>query len=631
MFNSRKNRHHRCDAPAPRVRRPRSRRLTIEAMENRLLLTGNQGSAGELDYTIWNLESFNDKYQVISQGESLPSAPTNLSTNTTPPARSDLDVSWVTVPDKFLTARNAQQLAYAQYREALSQGLVNYEQSSALYEQWLGSLSFDAGAALVPVYTIGIRNHIDAVDFGGLADLFSDSGFQTRGDNTHLFADSVGSTGSSLVFNSPFVILANNPSVVAWIGSTPLATNLADDLGGPLNSHLPITIDLTHTLQVTLVHQEDAFAGDASPIIQFNPHESSDSQSTSNHSIASHDPGIKIGPVTIMTTEDAKVAALGPTLIIGADGGSIGLAVSTVPAKIETPAPRQSRAEEELDQAIDQLLADDTIIVSHSGDPNSPLVAEARPVEAPRATDLGSAESDSPTAPDQATSSPGATKAAAAYQLAEGGMIPIAEIVDAATREAAGPSADIATEQLAAGGESTELVGELSRVAVMELIEGEAEPEASSGADHAVLIAADRAADTIEAIRSATEQAGLVIASVSPMNPVYFTSIAKVAGHAFSAVVGSDAIAPDFGAQLHSAAADRSLLPDSARSEAFSQFAVEDANQLDADEDSPSNLWLDATPLVVALACERALAARKKRREREAAAGQPAKSPLKAK
>jgi hypothetical protein len=86
--------------------------LSIEAMESRLLLSGNQ-AGGELDYSIWNLESLQSKYAIISQGDALPSSPT-ITSNAAGPAGADLDVSWVAVPEMLLSANDAQQLASQQ-------------------------------------------------------------------------------------------------------------------------------------------------------------------------------------------------------------------------------------------------------------------------------------------------------------------------------------------------------------------------------------------------------------------------------------------------------------------------------------------------------------------------------------
>ncbi len=678
MFHLRKNRRRRSDAPAPRVRRPRSRRLAFEPMENRLLLSGNQATSGELDYTIWNLDSLQDKYEIISQGESLP-GPSMSTSSTAGPSGAELDVSWVKVPDMLLSASDAQKLAYSQYREAMSQGVINFQQSSALYQEWLSGFSFDTSSALVPVYTIGIRNLNVTPEIGGLTDLFTDSSsFVTDAhlSNTIPLVDSVGSTGSPFLPSTPIFILSNNtPSgldedvrntgdfnrdgvvnaadYMAWrdaggssdmlaynnwkahfgqsmtdvLTSTPLDTNLAADHFGVLEPRSTITVDVTHMpdvatpggpltagVDITIASQDDVFPSGTPPIIQLNPQEASDSLPRTTDSIAYQDLNITINPATIATTEDANVATSGPMLIIDVDGGSTQLIVSSTPAKVDTPAARQSKAEEELGQAIDELLAGDTIIVAQSGDTNSSVAAEAKPADAPHATELTSAESDSASPADPATPADGSTRLAAADQLAEGGMISIDEIVDAATGDAAAQN----VEQLAADGESTELVGELSRVAVMELIEGEAEPDASQTPDHAVLIAADGAATSLEEVQAATEQASLAIGLVSPVSPAYFSAIANAASHAFAAVVGPDFSGSYLGARRISAAAESNPPADAARSEAFSQFAGDDPDKpAAADETSPSHLWLDAAPVVLALACERALAIKMKRRERD--------------
>ena len=174
MFHLRKNRRRRSDAPAPRVRRPRSRRLAFEPMENRLLLSGNQATSGELDYTIWNLDSLQDKYEIISQGESLP-GPSMSTSSTAGPSGAELDVSWVKVPDMLLTRQRCPKAGIFAVSRGDEPGRNQLPAVLSALQEWLSGFSFDTSSALVPVYTIGIRNLNVTPEIGGLTDLFTDS------------------------------------------------------------------------------------------------------------------------------------------------------------------------------------------------------------------------------------------------------------------------------------------------------------------------------------------------------------------------------------------------------------------------------------------------------------------------
>ena len=593
-------------------------------MESRLLLSGNQVSS-DLDYSIWNLESLQSKYAIISQGDALPSPSTSTS-STAGPAGADLDVSWVAVPDMLLSASDAQKLAYQQYREAMSQGIINFQQSSALYQQLQTGFSSDAGTALVPVYTIGIRSHSVTPSVGGLSDLFTNSnsiGTNTSVNTTPSLVSSLGSTGSSFIVDTA-PILYNSTSAgldddvrysgdfnrdglvsaadylvwrdlagpsdmlayanwkshfgmsVADVNSGGLLGNDLDlDQVGALDLQPTITIDVTRTPETSSLNgplttrfdfalggEDDSFTSGMPRIIDLNPHEpAGDALPRMADSIADEGLNVTIGPVTFTAADDANIAASGATLIIRIDTGSHQLVMTPV-AIVEAPANPQSKADEDLNNAIDELLSDDAIIVSQSGDSSSQPIADATPAESPGATAVASAdvelEAAAEESPDGESQIGGSAQDATANQFAEGGMIAVEQIVDAAVGDptAAGPIDTL----IAASSDSTELVGELSRVAVMELIDGQPEPgESASAADHATLIAKRESgnapdSEILDAVQLVAEQASLAISMVSPVNTAFLATITNAASHAFAAVVNSE-----LSAQASNAARERFL------------------------------------------------------------------------
>ena len=133
-------------------------------------------------------------------------------------------------------------------------------------------------------------------------------------------------------------------------------------------------------------------------------------------------------------------------------------------------------------------------------------------------------------------------------------MISIDELVGAVSRGSM--SGAPAAGHVALDNRETPIVGELARVTVMELIEGEADPAApQSTADHTSLVAANDATLTRtkpEARRGAertgselgvkvfVEQAGLAAGIVAPVNPTYLAAIASSVSDAFSAAALSD-------------------------------------------------------------------------------------------
>jgi hypothetical protein len=154
----------------------------------------------------------------------------------------------------------------------------------------------------------------------------------------------------------------------------------------------------------------------------------------------------------------------------------------------------------------------------------------------------------------------------------------------------------------------------------MELIQGEADPAAPQPtADHAYLLASNDVArrdserNAAEwAVKVLAEQAGLATSLIAPVNPDYFVATANVASDAFVAVVGIDVIG-----RLSDAAIESVPLADAARSEVFSQWGNDESKASRTAADEESSRGLDATPILLVLACERVVAAKKKRQQRD--------------
>jgi len=518
-------------------------------MESRLMLSGNQ-----LDYSIWNLDSIQDKYAVISQGgtlpavESLPPAPMNFRASGGP----TLNVEWVVVPGMTVSPANADMLAYQHLREAMSQGTFTAEELTPLYAQWRDNLSSTSGLDAAPVYAVGIQR----------------SGSATSNDS---FGDSI--TG----LDADFLVLNDGA-----LGNYSSAADVAGPRvnGGVFSYHFGTVtaIDLQVGATLTL----------------FNP----------------------------LTSELNSTGGLVDINMIDAPAGPLNDA-STVPPVTDPPAVTVSQSDSDaiLDGAADNLLSNHVIIVGQTP-PTDTNLAEAAASEV-----ISPAEPSQPTTVLTADEVTGETVVVAvADSSADGGMIPIEEVVGAvADRSVEGVPAP---SQVASDGNETPIVGELARVAVMELIEGEADPAAPASApDHTSLVATNDATAIPPmtenrrgsertaaewAIKVFAEQAGLATAMIAPVNPVYLAAMASSVGDAFAAAALSRS------AETPAAAALDSGRPaDAARNAAFSRWGDDEQRETRAAADDESNHWLDATPILMALACERVVAAKKKRQQRD--------------
>jgi hypothetical protein len=99
---------------------------------------------------------------------------------------------------------------------------------------------------------------------------------------------------------------------------------------------------------------------------------------------------------------------------------------------------------------------------------------------------------------------------------------------------------------------------------------------------------------------------------IAPVNPVDLAAMAQAANDAFAAVVGADLTR-----RLADATPEGVPPADAARNEAFSQWGDDETNEPRAMAADQSNRWLDATPILLVLACERVVAAKKKRQQRD--------------
>ena len=565
MFRSRNKRRPRpCDARTSRVRRSRSRRLTIEAMESRLLLSGNQASDGDLDYAIWNLDSIQNNYAIISQGESLPAAPSSTS-NTIGPAGAQLDVSWVTVPRITLDVGDVQNhvAALAVDGESLSfsiSGLIGSDSNvyippplSNSHGSLSPSLSLNSSANQ---YGDSPRVLDDDVRSSGD---FDRDGIVNAGDY-RIWRDSLDPYNigpSDMQAYDNWKVNFGRPYVLDSIIDTSFSNDLAVVQDSMLEVKLVLWNDITATIEIStsngsltavfdamLGSQVASFVNATTPILNLNPDATSvDALPLTGEAIAGERLVITKSSVTIATADNANISTSHSAFIIDADGGSHPLVPSPAPVAIDAPVTpaRQSQADDDLADAIDELLSEDVIIAYNSGEPASETIADTAPAEVIGSTEIASA----------GTSSNGD---ATIDQLAEGGMIAVEDIVGAVMRGSAGTAPSGA--QIAASGELADLVGELSRVAVMELIEGEADPAAPhAAADHVSLLAASDA--TTNAQQSTTtsgeqqsvvtriaqviaEQAGTAASMFAPVNPAYLATIANAASQAFAAVVGAE-------------------------------------------------------------------------------------------
>jgi hypothetical protein len=322
-----------------------------------------------------------------------------------------------------------------------------------------------------------------------------------------------------------------------------------------------------------------------------------------------------VGQIEIVRTriEDAGIAVPVETLL--PSGGAPVLVIApTVP--IDTTIPvGQSGAQINVGRIIDELLSSGGDFIDHTmsddlqttGDGESQLSETS---ETPQTGNLF----DARTAPETA-------QVAGSREIVdEGGMIPIQGIVSQLAGEAIlAPG----VEEVIAADVPAEISAELARVAVMELIEGEADPAApESAADHTYLVAAsdadfvpvsltlvalEESQVALATVRIVVDQAALAASMAASANPLHLAALATAVGDAFATSATS---APLSASAMLQDAGD-------ARSVAFSEW--DDAPQRDSREEE-SDFRYGILPLVGVLAVERVVAAKRKRKQNAAAA-----------
>jgi hypothetical protein len=287
--------------------------------------------------------------------------------------------------------------------------------------------------------------------------------------------------------------------------------------------------------------------------------------------------------------------------------------VNQIVEQLQTPSAN------DLNTTIDQLLAEDAILAESAGG------AVAENAASGAGTQVVDAGGES-----LGIDSAGETAAApAANLLAEGGMVPVESIVGAVA------SGDMeiapAGEQLAGAGDGAELIGDLARVAVMELIEGAEEPMApvlegdSVTGNRVAVLAAHDAAGSVQLAKVArgestggrsiaqtfAEQAGAAVALVMPVSPSYLAALVTSVSDVFAAVA--------FGETSDSAGEAAILSSEAGRATHDEAFAAWDGlvDELPTSKEDDGFSYLSTLPLVGALAIERLMAASRRRQQAE--------------
>ena len=279
-----------------------------------------------------------------------------------------------------------------------------------------------------------------------------------------------------------------------------------------------------------------------------------------------------------------------------------------------------SQSDAKLAEAIGDLLAHDTILVDYSSATGADGTSVADNHQVLTTTESTQPNGEMPVA--------GTVVVATLGGSTEGGMISVEAIIDVASH-AATASAD---EHASAAGNATPIFGELTRVAVMELIEGPADPAAPQPAAQHMLLATDQGTDVLRnatdhrssqqtstqsAIKILAEQAGLAAATIAPVNSFNVATIVSAVGDAFASAALS------LPSETLTRAARDGDASGAARSEAFSQWN-DRQNGSGAAAHDDSNCGLDAVPLLTVLACERVVASKSRRQQQRPPIGKPA-------
>jgi hypothetical protein len=519
----------------PRRNHPK-RRLSIESIESRLMLSGD--GLQSLDTDTFNLDGFTSDYAIISDDAySIPRG-TNAIANTDNAPTADFDNA-LTQPPTIIRANSSQ------YSLATNGSLTSNLNLFIAYDQT--SNSFDLSR---------IVNLREQLAVGGFTSAAAKIGVQPGAGLALQFFGS----GDSDILRAGLGDAIEGSFLVDVIHISP------EGEPGKIAIQVPDVPALVGQIEIVRTRIEDA--------------------------------GITVPVESLLPSGGAPVLVAAPTVPID----------TTIPVG-------QSGAQINVGRIIDQLLSSGGDYIDHTmsddlqsaGDGGSQLSDTS---ETPQTGNLF----DAPTAPETAQ------VAGAGEVIDEGGMIPIQGIVGQLAGEAImTPS----VQEVIAADVPTEISAELARVAVMELIEGEADPAApDSAADHTYLVAAndtgfvpvslklgdlEESQAALAAVRIVVDQAALAASMAAPANPLHLAALATAVGDAFataatSAPLSASAILQDGG---------------DARSVAFSEW--DEAPQRDSREEE-SNYSYGILPLVGVLAAERVVAAKRKRKQNAAAA-----------
>lgn len=590
------------------------------------MLSGNQ-----IDYSIWNLDSIQNNYAVISQGGTLPAvnAPVLNSNDSVSDGDSEtlngqiggqLDVGWVQVPGLFLNRQQALTLAQRHLQDAVAQGVVSFELNAQLADQWSTAVAFEGSATRIPVFAIGFGSQLSGLN-GGLGEYDLDSpggdvlsptsGFpalpyfndQLTLGSTNALTSSLSefklhNTGAGLATSFSFSAIRLEDSI-GFFRSVDVAPGL---LGGPvLTDARDIFADFQSTLDVAL---NDALSN---PVVD----------------VRLSDDVTEIGApatVTPKVFESVVIPAVNQSSISTATnsiamGPAAPVSIIQVGAQIVGQIVEQlhTPSTNDLSATVERLLAEDAILVENAAEAVAEDAAggDGSQLAAAGGESLGiNSDSESAAAPET-------------NMLAEGGMVPVESIVGAV----ASGDLEIAPtgEQLAGAGDGAELIGDLARVAVMELIEGAEEPSAPVlEGDHVAVLAAHDAAGSVQLAKVArgesagnrsivqtfSEQAGAAVALVMPVSPSYLAALVTSVSDVFAAVA--------FGETSNTAgeaAIFGSTAGDATRDEAFATWDGLAEDLPISKEDNDGFSYLSTLPLVGALAIERLMAAKRRRQQ----------------
>jgi hypothetical protein len=593
-------------------------------MESRLMLSGNQ-----IDYSIWNLDSIQNNYAVISQGGTLPAVNSPVLNSNDSVSDSDsetlngqvggqLDVGWVQVPGLFLNRQQALTLAQRHLQDAVAQGVVSFELNAQLADQWSTAFAFEGSATRIPVFAIGFGSQLSGLN-GGLVEYDLDSpsgdvlsptsGFpalpyfndQLTLGSTNALSSSLSefklhNTGAGLSTSFSFSAIRLEDSI-GFFRSIDVVPGL---LGGAvLSDARDIFADFQSTLDVAL---NDALSNPVVDVRLSDDVTEIGSPATVTPKVFESVVIPAVNQSSISTaTNSIAMGPAAPVSIIQIGAQIVGQIVE----QLHTPSTN------DLSATVERLLAEDAILAENAEEAVAENAAggDGSQLAAAGGESLGrNSDSESAAAPET-------------NLLAEGGMVPVESIVGAV----ASGGLEIAPtgEQLAGTGDGAELIGDLARVAVMELIEGAEEPMAPVlEGDHVAVLAAHDAAGSVQLAKVArgdttgdrsivqtfAEQAGSAVALVMPVSPSYLAALVTSVSDVFAAVAFGDSSSAAGEAAIFGSAGDAT------RDEAFADWdGLVDDSPTSKEDDGFS--YLSTLPLVGALAIERLMAAKRRRQQ----------------